>query len=216
MSPLLFSLYLNDLEDFLLEKGSNYIKTNSEVCDSYLKILLLLYADDTVIMSNSAENLQKALTDLECYCTQWKLQINCSKTKIIIFGKRKSSPDKFNFTYSGNKIEIVDEFKYLGVLFRYNGNFLSCKRMLKDQASKAMFSVISKIRQLGGLTMDTQLDLFDKLVIPVLTYGCEVWGYSNNNICEVLHLKFCKYILILKQTTPSCMVYGELGRTPPP
>ena len=33
-------------------------------------------------------------------------------------------------------------------------------------------------------------------------------------IIERIHLKFCKYILRVKQSTPNVMIYGELGRYP--
>ena len=48
----------------------------------------------------------------------------------------------------------------------------------------------------------------------ILFYGCKVWGFSNINIVEKLHLKFCKYILNLNNSTPNYMEYGELGRYP--
>lgn len=210
ISPLLFSLYLNDLENFFLDRGIECINTDIEAIDVQLKLLLLLYADDTVILANTADKLQKALIDLEKYCDLWKLEVNCNKTKVIIFSKRKivNAPE---FIYRGNALETVYEFKYLGVLFSFNGNFVKCKKYLKEQASKAMFSVISKTRQLG-LDIETQIHLFDLLVAPVLTYGCEVWGYGNNDICESLHLRFCKYILNVNKTTSNCMIYGELGR----
>jgi hypothetical protein len=41
-----------------------------------------------------------------------------------------------------------------------------------------------------------------------------VWGFSNNDIIEKVHLKFCKLLLHLKSSTPSYMIYGELGRYP--
>lgn len=34
--------------------------------------------------------------------------------------------------------------------------------------------------------------MFDILVTPVLSYGSEVWGFSNSNNVEQVHLKFCK------------------------
>jgi hypothetical protein len=41
-----------------------------------------------------------------------------------------------------------------------------------------------------------------------------VWGFSNNDIIEKVHLKFCKLLLHLKLSTPLYMIYGELGRYP--
>ena len=59
-----------------------------------------------------------------------------------------------------------------------------------------------------------QLDLFDKTIKPILLYGAEVWGFGNCGIIERVHLKFLKYILRLKKSTPSHMIYGELGIFP--
>ena len=58
------------------------------------------------------------------------------------------------------------------------------------------------------------LDLFDKMICPVLLYASEVWGPGNNAVIERVHLMFCKYILGLKKSTPNCIVYRELGRYP--
>jgi hypothetical protein len=76
-----------------------------------------------------------------------------------------------------------------------------------------MHEVLKKGRK-HNLSISCQLDLFDKLVKPILLYGCEVWGFGNNEILERVQLKFCKFLLHLKTTTPNCMVYVELGRYP--
>ena len=56
--------------------------------------------------------------------------------------------------------------------------------------------------------------MFDAKVAPILLYGADVWGYENNDILETLHLEFCKYILKVKNSTPNCIIYGELVRVP--
>jgi hypothetical protein len=50
----------------------------------------MLYADDTVILSETKEGMQQALDIFESYCEIWRLQINVTKTKIMIFRKRKT------------------------------------------------------------------------------------------------------------------------------
>ena len=76
-----------------------------------------------------------------------------------------------------------------------------------------MYGVIGKCRK-HNLSVDCMLDMFDKIVKPVLLYGCEIWGFSQSTLLEKLHLKFCKHILHLKPSTPNFMIYGELGRYP--
>ena len=65
LSPLLFSIYLSDLESFLSSKyngleslqnmGSEFINDNAIA--TYLKLHLLLYADDTVLLAVSSDDL---------------------------------------------------------------------------------------------------------------------------------------------------------------
>lgn len=106
---------------------------------------------------------------------------------------------------------MVDNFKYLGVLFSCNGKFTECKKQLYLQSQRAMFSIIRKSR-LKQLPIDVQLHIFDSTVLPILLYGCEVWGHENVDVLENLQLKFYRYILHLKNSTPICMLRGKLGR----
>ncbi len=76
-----------------------------------------------------------------------------------------------------------------------------------------MYSLLSKIRK-HSLPIDIQIDLFDKTIKPILLYGSEIWGFGKNNILERVQLKFYKHVLNLKRTTPSVMIYGELGIYP--
>lgn len=57
-------------------------------------------------------------------------------------------------------------------------------------------------------------ELFDKMVVPILLFGCEVWGFEKLYSIERVHFKFLKHILCLKSSTPNYMVYGETGRFP--
>jgi hypothetical protein len=48
-----------------------------------------------------------------------------------------------------------------------------------------------------GLSVKIQLDLFDKMVKPILLYGCEVWGFSNNNNLGMNLVDFEDQLMIL-------------------
>lgn len=49
------------------------------------------------------------------------------------------------------------------------------------------------------------------MVVTILLYGSEVWGIEKIQIIEQSQLRFCKLILNLKPSTPTCMIYGETG-----
>lgn len=216
LSPLLFALYMNDLEQFFIDSNISGIKCISEeLADElniYLKLFLLLYADDTVLMSESISDLQCQLDNFSIYCKMWKLTVNIKKTKIMVFSKGKV-PNNVSFHIDGIDLEIVKEIKYLGVFFSRYGSFLCTKKYLAERGTKAMYGIIKKARTLN-LSIDCQIDMFDKMVLPILLYGSEIWGFEKLDILERVHLKFCKLILKVRKSTPSFIVYGELGRVP--
>ena len=114
LSPFLFSIFLNDLEDYLKAKQASGVNCEVNTDDEYIyfQLLILLYADDTAIFSDTKDNLQAALKVFEDYCTKWKLTVNISKTKVVIFSRGR--PNKNNSsTFQNKQIEVVDEYKYL-------------------------------------------------------------------------------------------------------
>lgn len=216
LSPFLFSVYLNDLESFFfsanIDSGVECFSSDfDESVYIYLKLFVLLYADDTVILSESANGLQSALDVYNEYCKQWKLTVNMNKSMVIVFSKGRHS--NYSFTLNDNNIEVGYEYKYLGVLFSRSGSFFAAKKHMVCQAEKAMYSLIRKARALL-LPIDLQIELFDKMVKPILLYGSEVWGFGNLDILERTLLKFLKIILSMKTSTPNFMVYGETGVFP--
>ena len=194
LSPFLFSMYLNDLESELATKGVDGINIGM------LNLYLLLYADDIVLFGKTSEDLQHALSILENYCNRWKLTVNTSKTKIMIFKKGGRLPNDLHFVYNNKDIEIVNKFCYLGVVFTSGGSSFETQKTLSGQALKAIFKLNKYLYNFTPLRPSHVLDLFDKLVSPILNYGSEVWGFYKSKSIETVHLQFCKKLLGVKQT----------------
>jgi hypothetical protein len=68
VSPILFSLFVNDIELFLQKDESSCLTLDQ------LSIYLLLFADDAVIFSETAHGLQTSLHYLKDYCYKWQLK----------------------------------------------------------------------------------------------------------------------------------------------
>ena len=184
LSPLLFSLFINDMDSYSDTNGIPSLKLNDPIFDTLFQIQLLFYADDTVLLADNQTNLQNALTCLADYCADWKLEVNTEKINIVFFSKRKSR-NPYVFYFNG----CIDLFKYLGTIFNYNGSFVMHKEPIDAQAQKAMFSVLKRSRELES-PIDLQLELFESLVLPILLYDCEIWGFENIEIVEKLHPNF--------------------------
>ena len=215
LSPLLFAIYLNDFKTFLSEKyeGLTEVSTSiEEELNVYFKIFCLLYADDTLVLAESDTQLQKALDGLHNYCSKWSLEVNTDKTKIIIFSAGKIRRFK-SFRFGVKSIEVVEDYDYLGTTFNYNGKFHKAKAKQVLQAKKAYYSLLTKVRK-HNIDIDVFIDLVEKLVIPTLLYGSEIWGFCKSNKseqCQVFLNNVMRKYLRLTKSTPTCMINGELG-----
>ena len=72
------------------------------------------------------------------------------------------------------------------------------KKQLIEQATKATQHI---------LHVDIELKSFDSLILPILLYCCEVWGFEKLEDRKV-HLTFCNRILCVKNNTLNFMIYG--------
>lgn len=207
MSPILFSLFLNDIEINLQESLNDGINLEQ------LQLYLLLFADDAVLFSETREGLQNSLDNLENYCERWNLTVNVDKTKVVIFRKGGNLSGNDHLYFSGQELEIVNCFTYLGVVFSSGGSFIQNTKTISAKALKAMHQLLQIINEVET-PVNIAFKLFDSLVASVLHYGCEVWGYLNAEYIERVHRKYCKYILNVKASTNNYALYCELGRYP--
>ena len=157
-----------------------------------MKLFLMLYADEAVVFAKSPIVLQSILYDIESYCTLWGLKINTAKTKAMIFEKGRHT--HYDFYLNNVKLEIVTSSKYLGMYFFINGNWNRTQKRLSQHAAFALHNLFSLFRQ-TEFTTPQKCKLFDVLVGSILNYSAEVWGYNDAKDVEILHTKFCRWIL---------------------
>ena len=91
------------------------------------------------ILSLSQEGLQNSFNKLEAYCKEWHLVVTIKKTKIVLLNKTGKLLKSFEFKYEGKDIELVREFKYLGIAVTASGGLYNSREKHRKQASKAYF-----------------------------------------------------------------------------
>ena len=200
-SPLLFMLFVNDV---LQHINSNLygIFTLDE-----MKFVLILFADDQVVFAKSPQSSQLLLTDIKNYCAEWDLHINTSKTKAMIFEKGRRT------YYEFFKIDLVDNFIYLGITLFKNGKWYRSQKCIAQHASRALynrFTVFNKIE----LPTSQKCKLFNSLVGSIFNFGAKIWGTHEASDIELVHTKFLRRIINVKKSTNLTAFYGELGRVP--
>ena len=204
LSTLLFTIFLNDIKDFInnYTRGLSQIASSEKLCESELfkSLFVLLYADDTPLLSETENDMQLMINATADYCKKFDMIINVGKTEYMIFSKgkiRKLSTLYINQT----KLERVDSFCYLGIISKYNNTFQLSIQHNIDKARKALFKLDGTISKCQ-MPIALQLYLFDCLIKPILLYGCEIWGMENFETIEDFLSQFFTAQIETRETRP--------------
>ncbi len=110
----------------------------------------------------------------------------------------------------------MESYKYLGCVVHATKTLTFGTDALVATARKALFAMRRRCALLGMRDPAVQCKLFDTLVLPVLSYGCEVWGVDAKcgAATEALHREFVRRLLGVRKSTANHMVLAELGRFP--
>ena len=227
LSPLLFGLLLDCLHKVLKAVPGNgapsladyWFTAAGREWKMQKPVPLLLYADDLAILSTRAEGLQNMLDALQVFSKKRRLTVNLEKTEVLVFELRHT-PCR-DFTYGGRVLTRKDSFNYLGLWFHATQrDFRLALGSLAASACKAMHAMRRRCFQLGYVHPQRMCNLFNALVLPILSYGCEVWFWHHDasstvtKVLEGVHLQFLRGLLGVKRTTHHLIALAEFGRYP--
>ena len=203
-SCLLFVLYVNDL-----------IKLFKERCgpEGFLAWLhLLVFMDDTVILSTSRNGAHVKLSLLKEFCYTHGMIVNSTKNKcIVINGKDK---DKQNLTVDDMCVKRCSHYVYLGSPFSDAG---STSNSIKVNANIRMcqaLKFVSFCKKNNDVPFIVKKKIFHAAVMSSLLYGCESWLDGDIKPMENLYNMCIKHLLGVRKTTNTNLCMIELGFPP--
>ena len=106
LSSILFNIYSEMLiKDALQDEDG--IKINGE------SITTIRYADDTAILAEKEEDLQRMMDKIYQHCKNYGMNLNLKKTKTMVINK-KDAENKVKVKIENEELEQVKEYTYLG------------------------------------------------------------------------------------------------------
>ncbi|GFS68426.1 RNA-directed DNA polymerase from mobile element jockey [Trichonephila clavipes] len=174
-SPLLFTLYVNDIP-----------QTDSSH--------LAMFADDTAVISQNKRfsvvisNLQHYVSSLELWLNDWKIKVNASKSACLMFTRRSRLPVGLTpVTIFGQPVPWVNVAKYLGL-------FLDAKLTFAyhiEQTRKKALAVHAMLKRLisrrSKLAIRHKVLLYKSIIRPVMCYGSQIFGSAGMCHLKKLH-----------------------------
>ncbi len=212
-SPLLFSLFISDIEDVFKLAETNGLRGIN--LNHKFSFHVLAYADDLVILADCPTQLQEKLDILHKYCEELGLTVNVQKTKILIFHhKHRTILSSSSFRYGDKSVEVVSTFTYLGVTFCTCGNFHEHVKVVKAKcaaASKTLINIISRSRTNCWQSM---MRLKDSMFLSIPLFASDVWGLNESAKIEKIQNTFMRKLLHLPFNSPGYLIRMETGILP--
>ena len=128
----------------------------------------LRYAEDTILMAESEEELKSLLMKVKEESGKVGLNLNIQKAKIMA-----SSPNT-SWKIDGETMETVTDFLFFGSKITADGN---CSHEFKRRlllGRKAMTNLDSILKS-RDITLPTKVRLVKAMVFLVVMYGCDSW-----------------------------------------
>ena len=144
-----------------------YTSSSDPVVLDSTRLYFLIYADDFSLFSEPKNGLQSCPDFLQLYGDSWKLKISIDKTKAMIFSSGKIDTKSFKFTFSDSEIEVVNRYKYLGVILHYNANFKHATEDMYQKVYRDFFPLKIKFKHFDVMNNHLKLKLFDTLTRPI-------------------------------------------------
>lgn len=193
LSPLLFTLYLNDLHEHL---GGGLVLND-------INVRLLLYADDIVLLADDIVVMQNMVNNLESYCDQWNMEVNMLKSEMMVFRKSGKLSTRDKILYKNQEVRTVNEYNYLGVILTPTLSFKKHVEKRNISAKNSINATWSSFMNKPNITLKVKWKLFQAVCRSIQAYAAQVWGYCLYDEVDKLQRYFMKRILKLPEFTPN-------------
>ena len=197
LSPILFSVYLDDLLKKLSDSGVGCYW-------GHLFAGAVCYADDIVLLAPCPSALRILLNICSTFADTHGLSFNANKTQLICFHQRSFSATPADIFFRDTLLQYTDEITHLGHILTSNLNDRSdIIRVVKDLNRKAN-SFLYVFR-----AVDPFVKNFLLKSSCLSLYGCGLWSLSSSSIkiLEVSLNKLLRKLWCLPRTSHSSIVH---------
>ncbi|KAI5707314.1 hypothetical protein M8J77_000030 [Diaphorina citri] len=191
LSPQFFNIYSEYIFKEALANITHGVTIGDETINN------IRYADDTVLLANTIEELQILVDKVTSVCDDFGLKLNTSKTKFMIVSRKKKNLHNITLKAYGVDLERTSNVNYLG---SYINDDWDIQKEIKIRIEKARTSFFKFKNLFCGheINLALKLRMLRCYVFSVLLYGMESWTLTNTIMKKIEAFEMWTYRRILK------------------
>ena len=201
-SPILFNLFINDIMDEIPDHLGIDIPnvTNHPRCKG------LLFADDTVLLANSPQDLDLMINHIQQWCQRWEMSINVKKCAIMHIqpsSTESTQPSSSSYTTIHQDIPIVKEYCYLGTQLTDTLDLLAMSQARANKGKELLDQRLNTFLLHKRIPLWIKRQAIMHLLIPTMTYGAELWSMNHNHTKPIRQVLDQAIAMTLSSPPPS-------------
>ncbi|KAM4590384.1 uncharacterized protein V3H82_004354 [Fundulus diaphanus] len=180
-----------------------------------LRIASLLFADDVVLLASSGRDLQLSLERFAAECEAAGMKISASKSETMVLNRKRV---ECLLRVGEDVLPLVEEFKYLGVLFTNEGKMereIDRRIGAASAVKRALYRSVVVKRE---LSQKAKLSIYRSIYVPTLIYGHELWVVTERTRSRIqaAEMSFLRSVsgLSLRDRVRSSVIRGGLRVEP--
>jgi hypothetical protein len=213
LSMLNLCIFMSDFHEFVDERSQYGIYCNGVYLGSPS------FADDIMLMSPTKHGLEHMMNRAWDYSQKWRFTFSPTKSKCMVFGESKTRNSRNSrqrqFSLGDHTLEEVSHYNHLGVtLCSYD----SSAQRTKDACTKGtrqLASLYAGGARSNGLYPHVCLFLWNRVCLPSMLHGCELWNNMTQREIEELERtqsRTLRSVQNLPPRTHSIVTRGLLGQ----
>lgn len=177
LSPILFNVFINDILD-----GMDQLGLGVSIPGVEERIQGLLFADDLAVTAHDGPEVERMLECLSQWLRDNEMAVGIGKCGIMVAGgvednaMLEATPERW--CINGARIPIVQEYRYLGIMF-------NMRLEVADMMVERLESARKLVAQLNPFLRSTSIPLHMRaavvkaVILPRLLFGAEVYGMNK-------------------------------------
>ena len=182
LSPWLFLVFIDDL----IEELSN-IEAGIFIDTVYFGSPM--FADDLTMLARMKSGLDKMLGCALEYSNKWRFTFNATKTVILTFGEsyreRSVNHSIRDWQLGSRVISEKESWFNLGKIWHINNESSAFVSKAVTRGREAGMVLMKMGAHYGGLNPLISIELWKRIGIPKMLYGCELWQLNRQDIFEL-------------------------------
>jgi hypothetical protein len=139
-------------------------------------------------MKTRPKNLQSALNKIAIWTKKWRIKLNESNSVHIYFTNKRTTQRPIYI--NGTQIPYANTAKYLGMTLDTKLRWKEHIKMKLDELNIKFRKMYWVLGRNSELSIYNKLILYKQVLLPVWSYGIQLWGCaSDSNIHVIQHFQ---------------------------